>query len=347
MGKWLDKWRPVLFAKYTDDELEKETHRYTDERTGNLRLITRQFFDEVMHDCVGRGGSTVSKFPNVKTPMDALESDEYMNYVFEYIYNHRGKLFAGVDELQTIDSDLKPNDFVNIRKFFSFHIPRKVAQFPSKMVRLAVNKLFPDHDAFCEPLNYHDMSCGFGMREACALLLTFNYYGTDPNTALCAKLNEMGTALKRLRPDVVKGRHFIRNHGSETFIPEWEGIMDISLSSPPYFNLEIYSNDNCNSTKNYNNYSKWIEEYSRPTLQNCVKYLKKGGWLCVNIKNLPKHPLYDDYVKIIESFPEMEMQEPMVLVMDHQKTFEVKGASERLCDMEGYGEQMMVARKIA
>lgn len=347
MGRWFDKWGGTFFAKYTDDELERDTHRYTDDGTGILWMVTRQFFDEIMHECVGRSGHGVGEFPDVKTPMDALRSDAFMSYVFDYIYSHRERLFHGVKERKTIDSDLEANDFVNIRKFFSFHRPRKVAQFPSKMVRLAVKRLFPDHDAFCSPLNFHDSSCGFGMREACALLSNFSYYGTDPNAALCLKLNEMGDALKRLRSDIVKGKRDIRCQGSETFIPEWEGIMDISLSSPPYFNLEIYSEDGCKSTSNYGDYGRWLEEYSLPTLKNCVRYLKKGGWLCINIKNLRKHRIYDDYVKIVESFPEMEMQEPMVLVMDYQKMFEIKCLSERLCDLEGYGEKMMVAKKIA
>jgi DNA modification methylase len=74
--------------------------------------------------------------------------------------------------------------------------------------------------------------------------------------------------------------------------------MDISFTSPPYFNLEIYSSDKAKSTKNYDNYSLWVEEYMRPTCENILYYLKPEGYAMINIKNLSKkEPIFDDFVK--------------------------------------------------
>lgn len=39
---------------------------------------------------------------------------------------------------------------------------------------------------------------------------------------------------------------------------------DLMFTSPPYFNLESYSNDNFASSSNYNNYDKWLKDFMIP-----------------------------------------------------------------------------------
>ncbi len=348
MGKWLDRWRDSLFRKYTEDELETDVLRYL-EGTGCLHLVTRQWFDEAMYRCVGKHGIRPPKFPDIRTPMDAVESDEFMDVLFGYMWSHSRKLFKEMKERPTLESDLGPNDFVNIRRYFTFNTPRKVAQFPSKAVRTVIGRLFPDHDTFCPPLNFHDMSCGFGMREACALLYSCSYFGTDPNRDLHSGLQEMGAFLKRRFPYAAKGSLDVRCQGSETFIPEWEGMMDISMSSPPYFSLETYSDDGCASTRNYGDYGRWLEEYAVPTVRNCIRYLKPAGWLCINVKNTVTRPLYDDFVSVIAA-EGMELGEPIDLKMDYERGHCIKswldrGVELRTNEIESYHEKIIVSRK--
>lgn len=350
MGRWLSRWGSTLFRKYSDDELKQDVLRYL-EGTGCLHLVTRQWFDEAMHRCVGKYGIRPKEFPGIRTPMQAVESDAFMDFLFGYMWSHSRQLFKEMKERPTLDTELEPNDFVNIRRYFTFNTPRKVAQFPSKAVRTVIGRLIPDHDAFGEPLNFHDMSCGFGMREACALLYNCSYFGTDPNRELQSGLLEMGAFLKKHFPYVAKGSIDVRCQGSEVFVPEWEGIMDISMSSPPYFNIERYSDDGYASSRNLKDYAKWLSEYSVPTIRSCIRYLKPSGWLCINIKNTVNRPLYDDYVRIIKS-EGMEMHEPISLKQDYEKGHLIKeyldrGIERRINELESVHEKIIVARKPA
>ena len=348
MGKWLDRWGSTLFRKYTVDELKTDVLRYL-EGKGCLHFVTRHWFDEAMHRCVGKHGIRQKEFPEIRTPMDAVESDDFMDFLFGYMWSHSRKLFKEMTERPTLDSDLGPMDFVNIRRFFTFSVPRKVAQFPSKAVRTVIGRLFPEHDAFGETLNFHDMSCGFGMREACALLYSCSYFGTDPNRDLHSGYREMGAFLKKHFPYVAKGEIDVRCQGSETFIPEWEGRMDISMSSPPYFNIERYSDDGCASTRNLKNYPKWISEYAVPSIRNCIRYLKPNGWLCINIKNDLNRKMYDDFRDIMKD-EGLVLAEPIDLKMDYEKSHLIKeyldkGIEMRFNELESYHEKIITAQK--
>ena len=98
--------------------------------------------------------------------------------------------------------------------------------------------------------------------------------------------------------------------GSEILIEELVGIIDVAFTSPPYFNLEKYSDDECASTINYNNYDLWVNNFVIPTVYNTYKYLKVGGYAMINIKNLnKKEPLYDSYFNAFSSIDGFEYVE--------------------------------------
>ena len=340
---WFKKYENNFFRSSTEDEVCDDVNRYL-EGTGGLYVLTRHFFDRIMYSCSGREGKGLGRFPKLNTPLKALHDDDFINFMLEYMYKHR-KIFRTMTELKNVDSEFTNNDFLEMRAYFRFHHPRKVSQFPPKNVKKLIGRLYPDHDCFGEPLNYHDMSCGFGMRETASLLYNCNYFGTDPNVELNVKLNELADFLKKHYSTFVQGTADIRCQGSEIFIPEWENRMDLSFSSPPYFNLEVYSNDDSASTKNYNNYDRWIKEYSIPTIKNSISYLKNGGYLCINIKNTNKYPIFDDYVSILQKESNMEQQDFINLEMDNYKSFTIVNTEDKICDRDGYFEKIMVFKK--
>ena len=145
--------------------------------------------------------------------------------------------------------------------------------------------------------NYLDFSCGWGGRLLGVMSMPVNYYGTDPNHLLCEKLIEISSIYKELNRITTSVN--IKAIGSETFIPEWENLMDISFSSPPYFDLEDYKIGK--QSINNKNYTQWLEEYWTPTIKNIYKYLKDDGIFGVNIKNIPRLNLKDDMLEIVEN----------------------------------------------
>lgn len=145
--------------------------------------------------------------------------------------------------------------------------------------------------------NYYDFSCGWGGRLLGALSSNVNYFGTDPNPLLCDELNNIAKLYKEVNK--ISTEVEIKNIGSEIFVKEWENIMDIAFSSPPYFDLEDYKLGK--QSINNRNYQQWLNEYWTPTVKNIQRYLKDSGIFAINIKNLPKLKLKDDMLSIIDS----------------------------------------------
>ncbi len=352
---WFRNHGAEFFRKFTDAELAASVEQWL-EGTGNMGALTRHFFDDLVYRARNvrrRVRGEQFGLPKDASIWDAMHCDEFMDWVFKFIYEHPKTFWkekASEAFLQTSqDAEFNNADLERLKCFFRIGQFTKVSVFPPNNVRQVVRKLFPDHSFFDEPLNYHDPSCGFGTRAAAGLLLNCRYYGTDPYKELNVRLKEMVSFLKgkwKYLPDAD-----IRCQGSETFIPEWEGIMDLSFTSPPYFDWEWYSDDKCASTRNYGDYGKWLEEFLYPSIRNSIRYLKPGGYYCRNVKNTPNgKPLWDDALACVKSISDVETLEPMDFVPTTTRKFQVHkkdGSSVLSCASESSWEKIMVARKKA
>lgn len=125
-------------------------------------------------------------------------------------------------------------------------------------------------------------NCGFGGRLLGALSSkkNFKYVGTDPNTETMYHLHQLGDYI-----EMVTGRedsYELHCCGSEDFKGPAESV-DFAFSSPPYFDLEVYSDE---PTQCYNKFPKledWLEGYVRQTIKNIYHMLKPGACYAVNI----------------------------------------------------------------
>lgn len=125
-------------------------------------------------------------------------------------------------------------------------------------------------------------NCGFGGRMLGALSSknNYKYVGTDPCTETMYHLHELGEYI-----EMVTGRedsYELHCCGSEDFRGPANSI-DFAFSSPPYFNLEVYSDE---PTQCYNKFPKleeWLEGYVRATIKNIHHMLKPGHFYAVNI----------------------------------------------------------------
>lgn len=144
--------------------------------------------------------------------------------------------------------------------------------------------------------NWYDYSCGWGVRLLGALRNGVNYFGTDPNTELCVKLNELKDDYCKVATP--KSTATIVCGGSEVFHPEWEGQMGLCFSSPPYFDIEDYKIGEGQSYKEGMLYVDWIRNYVVPTILNISKYLVPCGYFLVNIKDTPKYKMAENWCEI-------------------------------------------------
>ena len=125
-------------------------------------------------------------------------------------------------------------------------------------------------------------NCGFGGRMLGALSSknNYRYVGTDPCTETMYHLHQLGEYIEQ-----VTGRedsYELHCCGSEEFIGPEKSI-DFAFSSPPYFNLEVYSDEPTQCFNKFPKLNEWLEGYVRATIKNIKHMLKPGKFYAVNI----------------------------------------------------------------
>lgn len=275
MGKFIKENYDTIFKKYSNDELLKDIDLYIYKR-GRLSKLLNNFFKVDIYNSVG------GKYKY--SPMYVLNNDEIVYKIIKYC-NSKPKFYTG-------------NDIQNIESYFrnGGNYARKVANFCPR----TAYEIYTRFDKDLKNKNVLDTSCGFGSRMLSVLLHGGNYFGFEPNKNIYKSLTR---CLDFLRENNIidNQKCVIYNTGSETFVSDLCNTIDISFTSPPYFNLEYYGDDGCASTNNIDNYEKWIKEFVIPTINNTYKYLKTNAISMINIKNLNskgKQNLYDDWKNI-------------------------------------------------
>mgnify|MGYP003117179631 FL=1 len=95
-------------------------------------------------------------------------------------------------------------------------------------------------------------------------------------------------------------------HKDENFQTH-RGSVDLVFTSPPYFNREAYSEDENQSYKKYgSSYQSWRDGFLRPTLKNCVDWLRPERYLLWNVADIKVKdsylPLEEDSKNILEEY---------------------------------------------
>jgi hypothetical protein len=126
-----------------------------------------------------------------------------------------------------------------------------------------------------------DMSGGWGGRLLGAIAGGVDtYIATEPchETRLGLQAMAHDFAEKRIWYDIVES-------GGEVFRPQ-KNSLDLCFTSPPYFDLEKYSDEPTQSYMKFNTKEAWIEGFLRPTFNNCHQGLKQGGFMLINIADV-------------------------------------------------------------
>ena len=316
---YLEQHRDEIFKKYDKETLLREVYNYKNGK-GRLTKLLNHFFEECIFNCKDNRCKL--------TPMEALQNDDVMEKIIG-AFAKNPKLYYGTE-------------VANVKKSLSVSGigARKVANFCPRNARTIYKKYFNDITG----LNILDTSSGFGSRMLAATLNGANYFGFDPNPELHEKLKECYSFLVENK-EVPEGQVCkLYCRGSEEHVPELDGKMDLSFTSPPYFNHETYASDSGTSTANYNNYDGWLYEFVVPTLLNTYKYLKIGGLAMINIKNMVsrgKKPLYDDFMRVFQMIDGFEYVETFQMEHQHKRTL------KEGMNYVGFQEPVMVYKKVA
>lgn len=139
-----------------------------------------------------------------------------------------------------------------------------------------------------------DVCVGWGGRMLGACCVDgCHYTGIEPHSITHAKLVHMKKDLDLTTATL--------HHGTaENILPSLERKYDLALTSPPYYNLEIYSDENTQS-HHYGSYKQWVQAFLKPVILAVLSKLVDGGkslWSVKNIKTDKAYGLLDDVIQI-------------------------------------------------
>jgi len=149
--------------------------------------------------------------------------------------------------------------------------------------------------------NVLDFSSGYGGRMLGSMTsnMRYNYTGIDPNTKTYRGLDALGALLDQNGLGSGYKMHCIP---SEQF--ESDKKYDAAFSSPPYFNLEVYTDEPTQCMNNYTTLDDWFDGYAAPTIQMVWDHLDNNTYYAVNIADYKQgkneFKIVDDWISISE-----------------------------------------------
>jgi DNA modification methylase len=228
-------------------------------------------------------------------------------------------------------------------QIFRISFSQPAVNFPPMTAKFLYEH-FTKHIPASEMVTVYDPSAGWGGRILGAMSVSrpIHYVGTDPNTDnsipelgttryeyladfYLKSIGEKGSSLSSRFFDVKEDHTYdVFQDGSELIqnnpkFQKYEGKLDFVFTSPPYFNREMYSDDDTQSYKSHGEYADWRDNFLRPTLETSVRYLKNDRYLCWNIANIKVSAtktinLEEDSINILKSLG-MEYKGKMCMLM--------------------------------
>jgi hypothetical protein len=122
-----------------------------------------------------------------------------------------------------------------------------------------------------------DFSAGWGDRLVGFLASNAeSYIGIDPNTKLHKPYQQIVSLC-----NTGKTTRFICSPAEDADLSDVS--VDFVFTSPPYFDIERYSQEETQSWKRYPDLKDWVNDFLLATLTKCWSVLKDGGRIAINI----------------------------------------------------------------
>lgn len=163
-------------------------------------------------------------------------------------------------------------------------LAKECTNFRPNLLPITVKYLLDNYgsdikDATTTEVSILDPSSGWGDRLLGSIAAGYKYTGVDPNINLVEGYKNIIKFFKYKKATMICD-DFLRFSSDEKF--------DIVFTSPPYFDMEIYSDDNKQSTR-HKGESDWHELFLIPYLANAIRHLKQGGIMVVIINMADIH----------------------------------------------------------
>ena len=150
-----------------------------------------------------------------------------------------------------------------------------------------------------------DPCAGYGGRLLGSILSKSSptYIGCDPATETFDNLHRLHHWVTSYLPQLSDRVQLLNQPAEEADFPE---LVDLVMTSPPYWKREVYSEESTQSGIRFETYSSWLEGFWRKVLTKSVTALKPGGWLILNVDDFRlegrEYSLIADTAKICADF---------------------------------------------
>lgn len=195
------------------------------------------------------------------------------NSMWERFYDDH-KLKRAIDFSLRFKTSVTPSEIRSSLELIGGGVP---TNFKAMNAKALYENLCPENGVI------YDFACGFGGRMLGALSSkkNFKYFGVEPNSETYDNLNTLGGYIEKAVDR--KGIFKIYKKGSEDFVLPKGDYADFAFSSPPYFNLEQYSDEDTQCYIKFPTLDEWFEGYVRKTIENIYFMLKPDRYYAVNI----------------------------------------------------------------
>lgn len=179
------------------------------------------------------------------------------------------------------------------------------SNFRPSAVKFMIERYCPKNGKYLDP----SMGYGGRMLGALATIKLSEYHCCDPCKETVNNNKKILSFLKNKMTN--SGLNKFINH-TENKLPtvkinnipfeEYEhsnDYFDLVFTSPPYFNIEKYSDEDTQSWKKYSEYEDWKNNFLYVLLKKSYKLLKPGGYCAINIAGkVNAHDLEKDTIDI-------------------------------------------------
>jgi hypothetical protein len=136
-----------------------------------------------------------------------------------------------------------------------------------------------------------DPCAGWGGRMLGTVSNNWKYVSCDPNVETYNNLLRMIEFLN------IQSEVSLHNVPVEDFDIESLGKVDVVLTSPPYFNLEVYTDDENQSYNKFDTYEVWRDNWLYPLIDRSLNVLCDDGISAWNVMNFKKYDFVGDVIR--------------------------------------------------
>jgi len=217
----------------------------------------------------------------------------YMPHIYE-VGDHKGNNLINLWTKENIEHAFKLLDKPNYTVNSSFLEFLKRVKFTSVTIYSPIMTKSLIKELNCKTI--FDPCIGWGGRMIGTTCLGNDYHYTG-----CEPFTKTFYGLEKIVKDLqLESQVELYNHPVENILESLNHKRyDMCLTSPPYFDLEIYSHEDTQSIKNYKTYDEWIESFIRPIIDFvCAHVDKYSCWSVKNVQTDKKYNLLDDVIRL-------------------------------------------------